>query len=185
MLSLVKKKVKKNKNGRLRIIVTCGFGLGRTEISAFDAALRKAGVANYNLIPLSSVIPPHSKVIVREPAVHHYAASEHGKRLFVVIAKQLQNEPGLAAYAGLGWVQSSVNKDKKYYGRGLFVEHHGYSKHDVQTKIRQSLEDMIAERSEGHLYGKQKVLIAGGTVEDEGYACAVVVAFYQSEGWTA
>lgn len=165
------------------IIVTNGLGTGRTEISAFDDALKKAGVANYNLIPLSSVIPPNSKVHVRELSVHHYTASEHGKRLYVVMAKQLQNEPGLAAYAGLGWVQSNVKNDPRYFGRGLFVEHHGYSKHDVQTKIKQSLEDMVLNRAEGHLYGKIKMSIHGGEVGSKGFLCAVVVAFYQSEKW--
>jgi hypothetical protein len=35
------------------IRVTSGTGTGPTELAAFDAALLDAGVANYNLIPLS------------------------------------------------------------------------------------------------------------------------------------
>lgn len=171
-------------NKKLKIIVTGGFGTGRTEISAFDGALKNAGVANYNLITLSSVIPPYSKVIVRELSVHHYSALEHGRRLYVVMAKQLQNEPGLAAYAGLGWVQSNLKTDPKFCGRGLFVEHHGYSKHDVQTKIKQSLEDMILNRPEGHIYGKQRMFVYGGEVDQKGYACSVAIAFYKSEDWS-
>lgn len=166
----------------LRIIITKGFGTGRTEISAFDAALKKAGIHNYNLIPLSSVIPPHSKVVVSEPSVHHYTADEHGKRLYVVIAKMLQNEPGLSAYAGLGWVQSDESSDPSHTGRGLFVEHTGYSKDDVETKIHHSLEDMVASRYEGKIYGSAKRLVYGGKVKN-GYGCAIVVAVYQSQSW--
>jgi arginine decarboxylase len=40
------------------IIITTGTAQGPTALAAFDAALLGAGVANYNLIPLSSVIPP-------------------------------------------------------------------------------------------------------------------------------
>lgn len=166
----------------LKIIVTKGFGTGRTEISAFDAALKSAGIHNYNLIPLSSVIPAHSKVVVSEPSVHHYTADEHGKRLYVVIARMLQNEPGLSAYAGLGWVQSDMETDPSHAGRGLFVEHHGYSRIDVETKISHSLEDMVKSRYEGKIYGKKNSVVHGSRVKS-GYGCAIVVAVYQADPW--
>jgi arginine decarboxylase len=44
------------------IQVTGGTGAGPTKMAAFDAALNQAGTANYNLIKLSSIIPPDSKV---------------------------------------------------------------------------------------------------------------------------
>ena len=42
------------------IKVVCGVGSGKTALSAFDSALKDAGVYNYNLITLSSIIPPDS-----------------------------------------------------------------------------------------------------------------------------
>lgn len=167
----------------LKIIVTKGFGVGRTEISAFDAALKAAGVHNYNIIPLSSVIPAHARVLISEPTIHHYTGQEHGKRLYVVMAKMLQNEPGLSAFAGLGWVQSSKKKDPNHTGRGLFVEHHGHSQRDVEVKIQQSLEDMVKNRSEGALYGPIHKVVHGGQVDSKGFACSIVVAVYKSVGW--
>ena len=47
----------------MKIIVTSGTGEGPTSLAAFDAALLDAGVANYNLICLSSIIPPGSMTI--------------------------------------------------------------------------------------------------------------------------
>jgi arginine decarboxylase len=44
------------------IPVVTGIGTGSTALSAFDGALRDAGVANYNLIRLSSVVPAHTAV---------------------------------------------------------------------------------------------------------------------------
>ena len=41
----------------MRIKITSAVGSGPTTLAAFDAALQKAGIENYNLIPLSSVIP--------------------------------------------------------------------------------------------------------------------------------
>ncbi len=45
-----------------RIVLARGIGRGPTELAAFDAALRDAGIANYNLLGLSSVIPPGSTI---------------------------------------------------------------------------------------------------------------------------
>src|SRR5690606_8611394 len=47
---------------RLRIGVVGATGTGPTSLAAFDDALRAVGVANFNLIRLSSVIPPGSRV---------------------------------------------------------------------------------------------------------------------------
>ena len=45
----------------MEIQISTGIGIGPTQLSAFDSALNNAGVANYNLLKLSSVIPPKSK----------------------------------------------------------------------------------------------------------------------------
>lgn len=38
--------------------LVCGVGNGPTELNSFDRALRGAGVGDYNLIKLSSILPP-------------------------------------------------------------------------------------------------------------------------------
>lgn len=48
----------------LDIVITRGTGGAPTELAAFDAALQKAGVAHFNLIRLSSLIPPGSRITV-------------------------------------------------------------------------------------------------------------------------
>src|SRR3989344_3563037 len=48
------------------ISLTYGKGTGKTELSAFDAALWDAGIGDFNLITLSSVIPPDSRVEIRK-----------------------------------------------------------------------------------------------------------------------
>ena len=44
----------------LTIHLSSGTGEGPTPLAAFDAALWHASVANYNLLCLSSVIPPNA-----------------------------------------------------------------------------------------------------------------------------
>jgi arginine decarboxylase len=67
-----------------KIIVTKGVGEGQTELAAFDGALVNAGIANYNLIYLSSVIPVGAKVLVRR---YSGSEKEFGHKLYVVMSK--------------------------------------------------------------------------------------------------
>ena len=41
----------------MKVVLCTTVGTGRTELSAFDDALVQAGIGDYNLVQLSSVIP--------------------------------------------------------------------------------------------------------------------------------
>ncbi len=46
-----------------RIYVCAGVGRGDTLLTAFDQALRNAGVGDYNLLKVSSIVPPGARVV--------------------------------------------------------------------------------------------------------------------------
>ena len=46
-----------------RIILTSGIRIGSTKLNAFDNALLNAGIGNFNLLSVSSIIPPKAKII--------------------------------------------------------------------------------------------------------------------------
>jgi arginine decarboxylase len=155
----------------VRIVVSRGTGEGPTPLAAFDKALLGAGVENYNLIRLSSVIPPGSAI---ERARFTTEPDEYGRRLYVVMAEQRATEPGDGAYAGLGWVQEPGD------GRGLFVECEGASHEDVHDEIVATLDSMTESRRRD--YGPVESEIAG--IECTGRpVAAVVIAVYKSEPW--
>jgi arginine decarboxylase len=155
----------------MQIIVTVGTGEGPTALAAFDAALLAAGVANYNLIPLSSIIPPGSTI---ERRVFVTPPGEYGHRLYVVMARSDADEIGKEAWAGVGWTQAPGD------GRGLFVELHGTSQADVRAAIEVTLESMMAHRN--RMYGPIHCEIAGSVCRGAP-VCALVIAVYKSEGW--
>jgi arginine decarboxylase len=141
-------------------------------LAAFDAALHDAGVANYNLIRLSSVIPPKSEVVVKRPV--QVPPGEWGDRLYVVMAEMRVDTPNMEAWAGIGWVI-----DKKT-GKGLFVEHEGTNEHSVRRDIKASLEALQGIR---HVdFGDMHMEVVGRTCTHDP-VCALVVAVYQAEDW--
>lgn len=154
------------------IPITSGVGRGPTKLSAFDAALYDAGIANHNLIHLSSIIPDGWEPIVSKLELNDV---EYGYRLYVVLSSCTVTEIGQEACAGLGWVMST--DDPKH---GLFVEHSGASNEEVQVAIKESLTSMIAYRPESYTEIKEEII---GIVCEGKPACAVVVAVYKSEPW--
>jgi arginine decarboxylase len=156
----------------LKIRITTGTGEGPTSIAAFDAALHSAGVANYNLICLSSSIPTGSRL---ERVRFQGSADEYGYRLYVVMARADQEGLGQQAWAGLGWVQEQDS------GRGIFVEAHGETKSRVTESIEKTLRPMMDRRQRS--YGPIEIATAGIDCRDQP-VCALVVAVYESEGWS-
>ena len=153
----------------LDISIRTGTGSGQTLLSAFDRALQGAGVADFNLVTLSSVIPTASRV-------RHVDAplpGGHGDLLFCVRAEAFADRPGEVAWAGLGWVTDDT-------GGGLFVEHHGHSEASVIEQIEHSLSDMNANRGGG--YGEVQTTLASAECTDRP-VCALVLAAYRVSSW--
>jgi arginine decarboxylase len=155
------------------IEVASGVGSGPTRLAAFDAALQSAGVGNFNLIILSSVIPPGTAVTSIDEALSNPDA-EWGDRLYVVMAEMRVDQPGQQAWAGVGWTQEQES------AKGLFVEHEGHSEAEVRSDLQATLTSIAGSRDE--LFGPCEYAVQGTVCRDEP-ACALVVAVYGSAPW--
>ena len=157
----------------LTIRVSSGSGTGRTPLAAFDAALAAAGVSDFNLVRLSSIVPPGAAVL--EVEGRDQLRGEHGDVLFCVYAQAHTSLPGHEAWAGIAW---SRHEDGS--GAGLFVEHEGPSHEQVSADLTHSLQDLSATRGNRyHPEGRQVTGITCVTMP----VCAVVVATYRHVGW--
>lgn len=161
------------------IKIVKGAGQASTPLSAFDAALKDAGVYNYNLITLSSVIPPGSRVQKSER--FETPENEWGHRLYCVMAEERSNEAGKFIAAGVGWYQLDD-------GRGLFVEHHliGDTRVAVESelhfRIKNSIKDLCTFRDINFEEERMKLEVSIDQVKGHP-ASVLVMAVYQSEGW--
>ena len=156
----------------MNIQLSGGIGMGPTELSAFDQALVHAGVANFNLIYLSSVLPPNSKVRIAEKP--EKPDGNWGDRLYVVMAQMRTSQRNSEAWAGIGWIQDPKTK------QGLLVEHEGHSEAEVRADIRHSLQALALNR--GMEFGMPKMHVVGSKCSDLP-VCALVVAVFESSSW--
>lgn len=153
------------------IPVTSAVGRGPTELSAFDAALVAAGVADRNLIYLSSVLPPASDV--RQVPRIADTPGGWGDRLYCVMAQERTSVPKTQAWAGIGWGQDDT-------GRGLLVEHHAAAEETLRQLVTSSLDALCHNR--GIELPSRGIAVAGATCVDEP-VCALVVAVFEATAW--
>lgn len=147
----------------MKIDIVWGKSEGKTLLSAFDKALNKAGIHNFNLIPLSSVIPKNSIV---EEVGKAYLSKEIGDILYVVSASFSSSKPNAVISAGLGWVQAEQG--------GLFIESKGeFSQEECEAEIRVGLSEMLEVRGWS---GEIKMKVISHRVEE--IANVTVAAVY-------
>ncbi|ELZ11049.1 pyruvoyl-dependent arginine decarboxylase [Halovivax asiaticus JCM 14624] len=149
------------------IRVVWGSATGPTEMAAYDAALVDAGIENYNLVAVSSVIPAGVPVVAVGTAPDLGPA---GERLTVVEGRARAAGP-TSVSAGLGWVESIDD------GPGLFYEAAGEADpDDVERRVREGI-GAGADLREWDL-GEANVHVEQARAESGAYAAAVVVAAY-------
>ena len=161
-------------NDPLTIRVSRGTGSGQTRLAAFDAALRDAGVGNFNVVRLSSVIPAGS--VVKEVGGSDQLVGRHGDILYCVYAEAYASTPHSEAWAGVAWSERDDGS-----GAGLFVEHAGMTQTQVETDLRLTLEDLSLGRG-GHYRAAGSTLASAYCTFHP--VCAVVVASYRTSSWS-
>ncbi len=106
-----------------KAFVTKGVGKHKKKLSSFELALRNAGIAQFNLVKVSSIFPPGCQLVSRKQGLTMLSA---GQIAFVVMSENSTNEPSrlIAASTGL-----AIPKDKTRYG--YISEHHSYGQKEA------------------------------------------------------
>ncbi|MBI3082173.1 MAG: pyruvoyl-dependent arginine decarboxylase, partial [Gemmatimonadetes bacterium] len=73
-----------------KAFLTKGVGRHREKLTSFELALRDAHVAQYNLVRVSSIFPPHCKLVSRQEGIQ---LLHPGQVVFAVLAESATNEP--------------------------------------------------------------------------------------------
>ena len=113
---------------------TKGVGVHDRNLESFEAALRGAGIAQCNLVRVSSIFPPGCKIISRRQGLKQLVP---GQITPCVLAEARTNEPNRLTCAGIGL---ALPKDKGQYG--YISEHHGFGL--TERRCADLVEDMAA-----------------------------------------
>ena len=114
--------------------LTKGVGIHRDKLASFELALRDAKIEKYNLVSVSSILPPNCKVVPREEGLESLRS---GEIVHCVLAKNQTNEPYRLLAAAVG---TAVPVNEENYG--YISEHQSFGEDEV--KAGEYAEDLAA-----------------------------------------
>lgn len=107
------------------VFFTKGIGMHKYELQSFELALRAAKISQYNLVAVSSILPPFCKEISMEEGVKML---KPGQLVYLVLARNCTNEKNRLVSASIGVAKP---KDNSQYG--YLSEHHGFGEDEHNT----------------------------------------------------
>jgi len=108
-----------------RIFLTKGVGKHKERLTSFELALRDAGIAAQNLVRVSSIFPPHCKLISRKEGVKFL---HPGEVTFAVVAENSTREAHRLMASSIGL---AIPAERSTYG--YLSEHHSFGETDEQA----------------------------------------------------
>jgi arginine decarboxylase len=110
-------------------------GIHKDQLTSFELALRDAGIADLNLVSVSSIKPPRCKMVSKQEGRKYLVP---GQIVFNVMARSATNEPNRLIAASIGLARPV--DDTQY---GYLSEHH--STGETAQKAGDYAEDMAME----------------------------------------
>lgn len=117
------------------IFLTKGTGKHREKLTSFEMALRNAGIAAFNLVRVSSIFPPHCKLISKSKGLEKL---QTGQIVFAVMSEVATNEANRLIASAVG---VAMPKDPDQYG--YLSEHHSHGQ--TERVAGDYSEDLAAE----------------------------------------
>ncbi len=108
-----------------KMFLTKGAGVHKEKLVSFELALRKAHLAPYNIVRVSSIIPPHCEIV---PVGKGTKELTPGQIVHTVIADTSTNERHRLIGSSIG---VAVPRDRSNIG--YLSEHHSYGDDDKTT----------------------------------------------------
>jgi len=100
------------------IFLTKGTGKHREQLPSFEMALRDAGIAAFNIVRVSSIFPPHCKLISKSKGLKKL---QQGQIVFAVMSEAATAEANRLVAAAVG---VAMPRDPSLYG--YLSEHHSH-----------------------------------------------------------
>ncbi|MCD6257913.1 arginine decarboxylase, pyruvoyl-dependent [Candidatus Aerophobetes bacterium] len=121
-------------NHPTKLFLTKGVGKHKEKLASFEDALRNAGLAEYNIVRVSSIYPPGCKVISKNEGKKLLTP---GQIVYCVMAENATNEPHRLIAASIGL---AIPRRKDQYG--YLSEHHSFG--EGEKKAGEYAEDLAA-----------------------------------------
>ncbi len=117
-----------------KVFFTKGVGTHKDKLTSFELALRDAGIAKFNLVTVSSILPPFCEIV---PKAKGLPMLNDGEVVFVVLSRNESNEHNRLISASVG---AAVPADRSQYG--YLSEYHSFG--ETEDTAGDYAEDLAA-----------------------------------------
>lgn len=117
-----------------KFFLTKGTGVHKNRLQSFELALEDAGISQFNLVSVSSILPPGCKKISRTKGLSFFSP---GEIVFLVESRNETDEPNRLIAASIG---IAIPSGHNQYG--YISEHHSFGETD--KKAGDYAEDLAA-----------------------------------------
>ena len=118
-----------------KVFFTKGIGVHKEKLNSFELALRSAGIEKYNLVTVSSILPPGCTIVSKQKGLEYLTP---GQIVYSVMSQNSSKEPGRLTAASIG---CAVPVDTNQYG--YLSEHHSFGQNEKEAG--EYAEDLAAE----------------------------------------
>lgn len=102
-----------------KVFFTTGTGRHKEMLESFEMALRDAGIEKFNLVTVSSILPPGCEILEKKEGLGELLP---GEIVFTVMSRNSSNEPSRRIAAAIGCAIPE-NRAEDF---GYISEHHSY-----------------------------------------------------------
>jgi arginine decarboxylase len=99
-----------------KLFFTTGTGVHAAKLVSFEMALRAARIQQFNLVTVSSILPPGCEIVSSEEGL---AALAPGEIVFCVLSQNASSDPGMPITASIGL---ALPANPRHHG--YLSEHH-------------------------------------------------------------
>ncbi len=166
------------------VFFTKGIGRDKNKLIAFEKSLRDAKIAPFNIVNVSSILPPNVVEVSVSEGLKHL---KHGQIVFCVMSRNESNEYNRMVSAAVGCAKPA---DSNAYG--YISEHHSFGQ--METESGEYAEDLAATMLATTLgvytfdvdkdYDERKeiYMVSGKIVESKSMAATAIVE--KHDEWT-
>ncbi len=143
-----------------KVFLTRGLGRHKEKLISFERALREAGIAPFNLVRVSSIFPPHARLVTRDAGLK---LLRPGQIVFTVLSENATDEPRRLISASIGL---AIPEDPSGYG--YLAEHEDFGRSEREAGLfteylsAEMLATKMGERLSGPAAGRRSYLFSNG-----------------------
>lgn len=159
-----------------KVFFTKGVGIHREKLVSFEMALRDAKVSPYNLVCVSSIMPPEALIIPRDEGIGYLHA---GEIVFCVMAREASNIPGQSIAASVGLAVPPFEEGHHGYlseqhGTGMTAEQSGEYAEDLAATMLGTLMNIDIDPEAAWNEREQAYLASGKIIKTSNISSGAV-----------